>query len=86
MADKETLKAEIEDLKTTLQPQFERDRARVQAEGRSFDPLRWVLGVPDSHKYPAGPAYIVRRFPLLRRGTAARRRRRHTPMISLRLS
>ncbi len=61
MADKDQLKEELQSLKATLQPQLERDRERINAEGRPFDLLGWASGVPDSHKYPAGPAYLVRR-------------------------
>ena len=58
--DKDTLLAAVTELKQELQPQLTRDRARTEGEGRPFDPLGWVMGRPESRKYPAGPAFLVR--------------------------
>jgi hypothetical protein len=60
MADRETLAADLKDLHGQLQPLFEADKARVEAEGRPFDAAGWWAGKVDSGKYPAGPAYWVR--------------------------
>lgn len=58
-ADKETLKAEIEDLVAKVKPQYDLEKQRVRSEGRPFAGLQWVMGVPDNGKYPSGPAYLV---------------------------
>jgi hypothetical protein len=55
----EQLRADLEALQAQLAPVLARDRARVEAEGRPFDLVSWALGVPDSHKYPGGPAFLV---------------------------
>ena len=59
-ASKSELLAEVEGLKAQLVPQLAADRKRVEGEGRPFDAMGWVLGTPDSRKYPAGPAFLVR--------------------------
>jgi hypothetical protein len=60
MANKEALLADIERLKGELAPVLEADKQRIQSEGRRFDQQSWALGKADSHKYPSGPAYVVR--------------------------
>ena len=57
---KRTLHREIEALKAELSPVFQRDRARVEAEGRPFSAAAWWGGELDDGKYPAGPAFYVR--------------------------
>jgi hypothetical protein len=58
--DKETLAADVAALRDQLAPQLAADRAKVEAQGRPFDEQGWLMGVPDTHKYPAGPVYAVR--------------------------
>ena len=57
----ESLRADLEVLRSQLAPVLARDRARVEGEGRPFDALGWVQGRPDSHKFPGGPAFLVSR-------------------------
>jgi hypothetical protein len=56
---KESLTSDLLSLQTKLSPVLERDRKRIEGEGRPFDLIGWVMGVPDSHKYPGGPAFLV---------------------------
>jgi hypothetical protein len=58
--DKDGLVSELRELRDKLLPTMERDRARVEAEGRPFNVLDWMLGRPISEKYPAGPPFRVR--------------------------
>ena len=58
-ASADELRADLETLKSQLVPTLARDRARIEAEGRPFDLVSWALGIPDSHKYPGGPAFLV---------------------------
>ena len=55
----EQLRSDLEGLKAQLAPVLARDRARIEGEGRPFDLVSWAMGLPDSHKYPAGPAFLV---------------------------
>jgi hypothetical protein len=55
----EQLRTDLEELKAQLAPVLARDRARFAAEGRPFDLVSWAMGLPDSHKYPGGPAFVV---------------------------
>ena len=57
-ANKDELRAELDELKTHLVPQLARDKKRVESEGRPFSALSWVGGEPDTRKYPAGPAFL----------------------------
>lgn len=54
------LRRDVAELREQLAPQLKADIERVTGEGRPFDPAGWVMGVPDSRKYPAGPAFMVR--------------------------
>jgi hypothetical protein len=58
-ATKESLISDLKSLQTKLEPVLARDRQRIEGEGRPFDLLGWVMGAPDSHKYPGGPAFLV---------------------------
>jgi hypothetical protein len=58
-ASKESLITDLKNLQTKLEPVLARDRQRIEGEGRPFDLLGWVMGAPDSHKYPGGPAFLV---------------------------
>ena len=58
MADKETLIAEVEELRAQLVPQMERDRALALAEGRKFNLGQWLSGAPFQNKYPSGPGFL----------------------------
>jgi hypothetical protein len=58
MADKETLIAEVEELRAQLVPQMERDRALALAEGRKFSLGQWLSGAPFQNKYPSGPGFL----------------------------
>jgi hypothetical protein len=55
----ESLRADLEILRSQLAPVLARDRSRIEGEGRPFDALGWVQGRPDSHKFPGGPAFLV---------------------------
>jgi hypothetical protein len=61
-ASKESLTSDLLSLQTKLSPVLERDRKRIEGEGRPFDLIGWVMGVPDSHIYPGGPAFLVSTF------------------------
>ena len=54
------LQQEITALKAELVPVFQRDKERVEAEGRPFNALAWWGGELDDGKYPGGPAFYVR--------------------------
>ena len=54
------LHREIAQLKSELVPVFQRDKERVEAEGRPFDAAAWWGGELDDGKYPGGPAFYVR--------------------------
>lgn len=58
-SNKESLISDLKNLQTKLEPVLARDRQRIEGEGRPFDLLGWVMGAPDSHKYPGGPAFLV---------------------------
>jgi hypothetical protein len=59
MVDRAALEAEIRDLAGKLKQEYTADEERSRVAGRPFAGLQWVLGVPDSGKYPAGPAFLV---------------------------
>jgi hypothetical protein len=56
--DKDTLVAQVQELRSQLLPQMERDRALTRAEGRPWSDAQWLSGEPSQHKYPAGPAFL----------------------------
>ena len=58
--DKETLTAEVSELHAQLKTQFEKSKEETLSQGRSFNPLGWWAGAPESQKYPPGPAFVVR--------------------------
>jgi len=58
--DKETLTAEVSELHAQLKTQFEKSKVETLSQGRSFNPLGWWAGAPESQKYPPGPAFVVR--------------------------
>jgi hypothetical protein len=60
MVDRVALEAEIRELAGKLKQEYTADEGRSRAAGRPFSGLQWVQGVPDSGKYPAGPAFLVR--------------------------
>ena len=66
----EELRRDVAELREQLAPQLKADIERVTGEGRPFDPAAWVMGVPDSRKYPAGPAFMVRAIVAMQRGCA----------------
>jgi len=66
------LRSDLEGLKAQLAPVLARDRARFAAEGRPFDLVSWAMGLPDSHKYPGGPAFVVSNEQRSRRRESAR--------------
>ena len=56
--DKEALVAQVQELRSQLLPQMERDRALTRAEGRPWSDAQWLSGEPSQHKYPSGPAFL----------------------------
>ena len=58
--DKETLTAEVTELHALLKTQYEKNKEETLSQGRSFNPMGWWAGAPDSQKYPPGPAFVVR--------------------------
>lgn len=58
--DKETLTAEVTELHDLLKIQYEKNKQETLSQGRSFNPMGWWAGAPDSQKYPPGPAFVVR--------------------------
>ena len=56
--DKDALVAQVQELRSQLLPQMERDRALTRAEGRPWSEGQWLSGEPSLHKYPAGPAFL----------------------------
>ncbi len=56
--DKESLVAQVEELRSQLLPQLARDREVAQAEGRRFSTEGWLSGGPTQHKYPSGPGFL----------------------------
>lgn len=58
--DKDSLIAEVTELREKLRPQLERDRATALSEGRGWSESAWLAGTPSLSKYPAGPCFLPR--------------------------